>query len=86
MTDDSEKTAGAAAEKIEAGKPFVLHLGKIRKKHIKRLERGEGRLMEEVRLALDQIRSRSSLDSTTELVPIVLIYRKKDRKKGWMFS
>lgn len=87
MTDNSGKTAGdGTLGETETGKPFVLHLGKVRKKHIKLLKKGQGRLMDEVNSAVEHIRNHSTLGSKKELVPIVVIYRQKDKKKGWLFS
>lgn len=87
MTEDQGTTAGGPGEEeLEAGRPFVLHFGKTRKKHIKRLKKGQGRLMDEVKIAVESIRNQSTFDHTKELVPIVIIYRQKSKKKGWMFS
>jgi hypothetical protein len=61
--------------------PIVVDLGKQRRKRIKELKRGSGDLMEEVAVALEQVRSSlSEADRSRPLIPIVFIYRQKRKR------
>ncbi len=63
--------------------PIIIDLGKKRRKAIKDLKRGQGRLMDEVYDAVDQIRARLGADAAKkELVPVVLIYKQKSKRGG----
>ena len=66
--------------------PIVIDLGKQKRKRIRQLKRGRGRLLDDVGAAVEQVRTRLGGQAAgRELVPIVLIYRKKQRGKGWLF-
>jgi hypothetical protein len=61
--------------------PIVVSLGKQRRKRIRQLKRGRGKLMREVAQVLDQVRG--SFGDRAEgklLVPVVLVYRQKQRR------
>jgi len=62
--------------------PIVVDLGKKKKKQIRALKRGSGKLMDEVAEVLNRVRD--GLGSEAELknlVPVVIIYRKKEGKR-----
>jgi hypothetical protein len=62
------------AERLsEAG--LLLQLGRLRRKQVKRLRRGEGPLAAQVRALVDQQRHDLGLDDDAEIVPVVLLYR-----------
>ena len=64
--------------------PVVIDLGKARRRRVKALKRGRGPLTDEVAEVVEQVHR--SLGPGTEgvtLVPVVIIYEKKrKRKKG----
>jgi hypothetical protein len=61
--------------------PIVLKVGKRKRSVIKDLKRGRGRLMDEVEQTLDEVRAGLGAEGEKkELVPVVLIYREKDKK------
>ena len=61
--------------------PIVVDLGKQRRKRIKELKRGDGKLMEEVTAALEQVRnSLGEAERNRLLVPVVFLYRRKRRR------
>ena len=66
--------------------PVVLDLGKTKKKFIRALKDGEGKLMDDVTHAVEAVRS--SLGAEVEgkvIVPVVIVYeRKVDRKRGFL--
>jgi Family of unknown function (DUF6200) len=73
-------TTGTTAQSVA---PVVVSLGKQRRKRIRQLKRGRGKLMREVAQVLDQVRG--SFGDHAEgklLVPVVLVYRQK-RRRSW---
>jgi len=62
--------------------PTILDLGKRKQKQIRQLKKGEGPLMAKVEAAIAQ--ARSSAPPGKEILPVVIIYRKKSRtsKRG----
>jgi len=61
--------------------PIVVDLGKRRRKRIKALKRGSGKLMEEVAAALEQVRnSLGDAHLNNQLVPVVFLYRQKRKR------
>lgn len=62
--------------------PVVVDLGKKRSKTVRALKNGEGPLMDEVSRVLDEVRARSPELASKELVPVVIVYRKKPARKS----
>jgi len=62
--------------------PIVVDLGKEKSKTLRALKNGEGPLMHDVESVLDEVRAKSSELAGKELVPIVIIYRKKPKRKS----
>ncbi len=64
--------------------PIVLKVGKRKKRAIKDLKRGRGRLMDEVEETLEEVRIGLGAEGAQKgLVPVVLLYREKPkRRKG----
>ncbi len=83
IAQTDNRTASPDAAEIVA--PVIVSLGKKKKKQIKRLKRGKGGMMDEVMDVVDQVQEQ--LGDTADgkiIVPVVIIYRKKDRRfKGW---
>jgi hypothetical protein len=61
---------------MEEKRPTVLKVGKRKAKEIKDLKKGEGKLMDKVKNAVAQ----AGAVAGKEVVPVVIIYRKKARK------
>jgi len=75
------------AESTPTANPIVVDLGKAKRKRIKQLERGEGPLVEEVRQAVEQVRSGLGAEGDGKvLVPVVLLYRRKPRRQRFPFN
>ena len=71
------------AKDVATIRPIVLDLGKRKAKAIKELKRGTGKLMGEVAVALDEVRSNQGEEhSGKELVPIMVIFRKKRKRSA----
>ena len=64
--------------------PVVVDLGKEKSKTLRALKKGEGPLMLVVARVLEEVRARSSELAGKELVPVVIIYRKKLKKSRSM--
>jgi len=63
--------------------PIIIDLGKEKRKRIKDLKRGRGRLMNEVAGVINEARMNLGAEADgKEFIPIILIYRKKRKRKG----
>jgi hypothetical protein len=63
-------------------KPMVLlDLGKKRRKQIKRLRKGRGRLMQQVDETVAQLKEEEAIDPNSQVVVVVVKEKKKSR--GW---
>ncbi len=61
--------------------PVVIDLGKVRRKRIKQLKRGRGRLVDEVREVAAEATERLGAGAEgKQIIPIVVVYRRKPRK------
>ena len=70
-------------EKTHIQPPVIVDLGGRKKKVIKNLKNGTGKLMYEVEHAVDQARSAlPDADKNKSVIPVVIIYRKKGKKRG----
>ena len=58
---------------------LIVDAGLQRRKHIKRLKRGMGRIATQVEAAADQARRELGIGPDTEIVPVVLLYDFADR-------
>jgi len=73
----------ASAPKTDASAPFVVDLGKHRRKAIKQLRRGEGPLMDEIRGCIDELRASGTISASA--TPVVVIVRQKRRRRSGLF-
>lgn len=63
--------------------PVVLDLGKQRRKQIKRLRRGDGKLMDDINGAIAELRTAGTIGATSQAV--VVVVREKRRKAKNLF-
>jgi Family of unknown function (DUF6200) len=61
----------------------IVDLGRRSKKQIKRLRKGEGRLLDRVEQTVDQLKADNEIDSNSEVV--VVVVKQKDKRKGVFF-
>lgn len=62
--------------------PVVVDLGKVKKKAIKALKQGDGKLLAELEHTLQDLRTRAGAElEGKELVPIVLLYKEKRKRR-----
>lgn len=68
---------------LDGAAPIVVNLGKKTKKAIKKLKKGEGKMVDAVQLAMDEVRARlPEADKAKQLVPVVMFVERKDSKKS----
>jgi hypothetical protein len=67
-----------SADTITSAPPVVLDLGKQRRKRIKQLRRGEGKLMDEINASIEELRTAGALSATAQ--PVVIVVRQKRRR------
>jgi hypothetical protein len=69
-------------ETVEVTQPIIIDLGKQRPKQIKRLKRGRGKLWNEVVDVIDEVSVQLGEEAEGKvLVPIVMVYRKKRKRR-----
>ena len=68
----------ASSDTSSSPSPLIVDLGKHRRKQIKRLRRGEGKLMDDVNDTLEEMRTAGTLSAASQ--PVVLIVRQRRRK------
>jgi hypothetical protein len=67
---------------IEHTAPIILDLGKKKRRALKDLKRGRGRLMDEVEQSLEEVRvSLGEEMQGKQIVPIILVYKRKEKKR-----
>lgn len=67
----------------EALAPVLIDLGKVKGKTVRQFKEGRGRLVTDVQEVLAEVRQTLGPDGATkELVPIVIVYRKKRKRRG----
>lgn len=80
--DNIEQIDELEEDAVEVTQPIVIDLGKQRPKHIKRLKRGRGKLWDEVVDVIDEVSYQLGEETQDKvLVPIVMVYRKKKKRK-----
>jgi hypothetical protein len=63
--------------------PVIMELGKVKRKDIRQLRDGRGKLLDDVQDAMNEVtRSLGDKGEGKQLVPVVLVYRKKRRGRG----
>ena len=77
--DEEPKTDQPELEVIE---PIVINLGKQKRKRIKKLLKGRGKLWREVDSVVDEVVELlgDEIEDKT-ILPLVLVYRKKPKRK-----
>ena len=71
-TSDKEDKEDVAAN------PIILDFGKQKRKQIKQLREGKGRLLDEVNTSLKELRAAGNLSASAQ--PVIVLIREKPRK------
>ena len=79
MADKSDADA-------DANPPIVIDLGRQKKKRIKQLKRGRGKLVERVNEAVAQVRAALGSEAQgKEFVPVAVIFRRDEKSRKGIF-
>lgn len=66
--------------------PIVVDIGKVSRKKIRRLKKGQGPLLDDVNEAVLQVQEQLGRESNgKEIVPVVILYRKEPKKLSKCF-
>lgn len=71
-------TAEPAAVKADGKPPVVIDLGKHRRKRIKGLRKGTGRLTQEVSECIEELKASGAISANAQ--PVVVVVREKRRR------
>jgi hypothetical protein len=77
MAATSSTDVAKATERLN---PIVLDLGKHKKKSVKQLRNGKGRLIEEAMDSIEELQRVGTIPASAQ--PIILIVREKQRSRG----
>lgn len=77
MAQNPEAGKGAAAA------PIVIDLGRHRRKQVKRLRRGTGKLMDEVFHSLQELKTAGKVSDNAQ--PVVVVVRERSRSRAMMW-
>ncbi|MDM5177619.1 hypothetical protein PO883_10485 [Massilia sp. DJPM01] len=78
-SDESGESVIITSEVAQHDAPLILDLGTRKKKQVKGLRRGEGKLMNRISIVLDELKKSGQIAVSAQ--PIVLVVREK-REKG----
>lgn len=77
MAQNPEAAKGAAAA------PIVIDIGRHRRKQVKRLRQGTGKLMDEVLHSIQELKTAGRISDSAQ--PIVVIVRERRRTRNLMW-
>lgn len=83
-TTSGEAIGGDDPKSAVLERPLVVNLGSARRKRIKELKRGSGKLMDKVKNAVQMVATDLSRETEGQkLLPVIVLYREKEgsRKK-----
>jgi Family of unknown function (DUF6200) len=70
--------AAETAVRADAKAPVIIDLGKHRRKRIKGLRKGTGRLVDEVSSCLDELKASGAIGANAQ--PVIIVVREKRRR------
>jgi hypothetical protein len=79
---DTLDATNAVSTPLTTG-PVVLDLGKRRRKLVKQLRRGEGKLLDDINGAVEELKIAGTLSAATQ--PVIVIVREKRGKAKSLF-
>jgi hypothetical protein len=65
---------------VQPGFGLMLDVGSQRRKRIRRLKRGTGKLTKRIAAVVNEARAKFGLDDGVEVVPVVILYRCADER------
>ena len=76
MTEETTSTS------TEMTQPVIIDLGRQKRRALKNLKQGEGKLWEEVLDVVEEVKDLLGTDAEGKvLVPVILIYRERSRRR-----
>jgi hypothetical protein len=78
MVNDNDWTLSHPALVPTSSDGFLLDLGQQPRSRVRGLKRGMGDLVGEIRAAVERWRDEFEIQSDTEIVPVVLLYRQDE--------
>jgi hypothetical protein len=75
-TEETLPSSGVAA-------PLVVDLGKKRRKAVKQLLNGEGKLLSVVNDAISELKAAGTISDGAQ--PVIVVVRPRRRKRNWLF-
>ena len=82
VASDSSSTS-SSSKSSDGQAPIIVDIGKKRRKQIKRLREGRGKLMDEVTGLLEELRTAGSISSSAQPVVVVVRQKRKGRSLMW---
>jgi hypothetical protein len=82
-TKVTEQSTGKVTEQPTGNAPIVVDIGKKRRKQIKQLREGRGKLMDEVNDLLDELRTAGSISAGAQPVVVVVQQKRKAPSLMW---
>ena len=79
-TNINQETGATSIQQKQ--KMLVIDIGKRKRKQVRRLRKGEGRLAEEIEQTVDNLKNEGVLD--TDAQTVVVVVRQKP-KRNWMW-
>lgn len=62
--------------------PIIIDLGRHRRKQIKRLREGTGKLLDEVLQSIHELKTAGRISESAQ--PVVVVVREKKKARNWM--
>jgi hypothetical protein len=69
--------------KAAAKSPIIVDLGKKRRKAVKKLRRGTGKLMDEVNVTLQELKNAGTISASSQ--PVIVVVRERQRSARNIF-
>ena len=82
MRQEVAMVTKSEATEIEHENPIILDLGKHRRKQIRRLSRGKGKLMAEVSRSIEELRVAGKISKSAQ--PLIVIVKERLEAPGWL--
>ena len=64
--------------------PLVVDLGKRRRKLVRQLLDGQGKLMDEVNQTIQELKTAGTIPASAQ--PVIVVIRQKRKSRNWMFG
>jgi Family of unknown function (DUF6200) len=75
-------TAGETRPSATSAAPVVVDLGKKRRKLVRQLLDGQGKLLDEVNGAIEELRAAGTISASAQ--PVIVVVRPKRKNRNWM--